>query len=64
MGKNFVKIINEASVYYIDINKIEGFSIDYKSQWVEIYLNGRLVGFYIKDNETLNSIDKILKGEQ
>lgn len=63
MDKNFVKIINGTSVYYIDINKIEGFCIDYKKQWVEIYLNGRLVGFYTENSKTLDSIDKILKGE-
>lgn len=60
-----VKILGNDGWYYFNINKIDGFNFDLNNLYLEVYLNGQTVSFYVKEQkDILDFIKNITKEDE
>lgn len=48
-----IKILGNDGWYYFNINKIDGFHFDLNNLYVEVYLKGKTVSFYVKEQKDI-----------
>ena len=60
-----IKILGKFGWYYFNINKIDGFHFDLNDLYVEVYLKGNTVSFYVKEQkDILEFVENIIKEDK
>lgn len=48
-----IKILGNDGWYYFNINKIDGFNFDLNNLYLGVYLKGKTVSFYVKEQKDI-----------
>lgn len=60
-----IKILGNYGWHYFNINKIDGFNFDLNKMYLEVYLNGQTVSFYVKEQkDILDFVENIIKEDK